>query len=188
MWVRLTKRVSFANVTAVLALVVALGGTAYAVKGIPGKNGVFHACVAKRGGAVRIVKAGSRCRRVHPAERVVHWSQRGPVGATGPQGVAGAAGAPGATNVLARTKTLAPMPAGSFTNDYVLCNTGERAVSGGVVYDGNLGHEVVQQSFPVAANGVQSADGSTPSGWRLYIRNDDSVSFTPTIYAICVAP
>ena len=49
------RHISYANVTATLALVLALGGGAYAVQGIPDRTGVFHGCVNKRNGALRLM-------------------------------------------------------------------------------------------------------------------------------------
>jgi hypothetical protein len=98
-------RPSPALVVAVTALVVALGGVAYAT--IPDSGGVIHGCYLKRTGSLRVIdpSRGERCTR---AETSIPWNQTGPrgaigragrqgkTGATGPQGPAGPAGAPGA--------------------------------------------------------------------------------------------
>jgi len=74
---------SYANVTATLALVIALGGTSYAAIKLP-KNSVTSATVKDRS----LLKKDFRPGQV-PA------GKRGPVGPQGPAGEAGATGAPG---------------------------------------------------------------------------------------------
>ncbi|HET8535769.1 MAG TPA: hypothetical protein VFL73_01200 [Solirubrobacteraceae bacterium] len=81
----------FNNAVGLLALVVALGGTSYAVtaKRFVGNDGQVHACAKNKGGAVRLVRGKAKCRR---GEQKVAWSQTGPRGAAG---VAGRDGQPG---------------------------------------------------------------------------------------------
>ena len=73
---------------------VAAAGVAFA-GGIPGPDGVIHACRKVEGGALRAVRAGVRCRA---GERGLHWNVRGvagPRGPVGPQGPPGPQGEPG---------------------------------------------------------------------------------------------
>jgi hypothetical protein len=84
-----------ALVVAFIALLVAVGGAAFAA--IPDKAGVVHSCYQKNGGGLRVVdttKHGSagKCRK---SEKALTWSQRGPIGAQGLQGAQGALGTPG---------------------------------------------------------------------------------------------
>jgi hypothetical protein len=81
----------FNNAVGLLALVVALGGTSYAVtsKRFVGTDGKVHACAKNRGGAVRLVHGNGKCRR---GEQKVAWSQTGPRGAAGNDGTPGPAG------------------------------------------------------------------------------------------------
>jgi len=81
----------FNNAVGLVALVVALGGTSYAVtsKRFVGTDGTVHACAKNRGGAVRLVHGNGKCRR---GEQKVAWSQTGPQGAPGTAGRDGAAG------------------------------------------------------------------------------------------------
>ena len=59
---RLRPRLTFANVVALLALFVALGGAAaLASSSFVGSNGTIRACVGK-GGALSVVKAGHGCK------------------------------------------------------------------------------------------------------------------------------
>jgi hypothetical protein len=104
-------RPSPAMVVATIALIVALGGSAYAaLSGIPDSNGVFHGCVNKQTGALRLVRTGS-CRTtkkhhgriVFPGEFAIVWNQQGRPGmngVNGTNGTNGTNGANGATNVV----------------------------------------------------------------------------------------
>lgn len=101
---RLHSHLTYANVMATFAAFFALGGGAFAVVGIPGRDGKVHGCYAKKTGALRVVKEGKRCRR---GERAIAWGAvgkrgeagvRGPTGdrgGTGPQGPTGSQGPPG---------------------------------------------------------------------------------------------
>lgn len=178
-------RLSFANTTSVLALVVALGGGAYAVTShSPGRADakVLRGCVDRHSGELRIVKAGHRCGK---GESAVKWNKLGPVGATGP---AGAPGAAGATKVVVRTKVLPSLAGGAFTNDFVVCAAGERAVAGGASFESFSGKELLSQSYPVSAGGAPSTAGSTPAGWRSHVFNNTAFAVTPVVYAVCAAP
>jgi hypothetical protein len=56
-----TRRPSPALVISLIALFFGLGGGAYAaLKGIPDSRGVFHGCVDKRTGALRVVKSAKQ--------------------------------------------------------------------------------------------------------------------------------
>jgi hypothetical protein len=85
------RQFMFNNAVGVVALVVALGGTSYAVtaKRFVGKDGKVHACAKNKGGAVRLVRGSSKCRS---GEQKVSWSQ---VGRQGAAGAAGKDGQPG---------------------------------------------------------------------------------------------
>jgi hypothetical protein len=88
---RFIKRPSPAAVIASLALVVALGGIAYAQ--IPSSDGTFYGCVAKSGsvahskGDLRVVEQSEACRNY---EFPVSWNQQGPPGQPGQPGQPGA--------------------------------------------------------------------------------------------------
>ena len=78
---------------ALLALFVALGATSYAaVRGIPDGRGVYHGCVAKQGGKLRLVKSASRCTG---KEFAITFSKQGRTGAPGVQGLQGPVGPEG---------------------------------------------------------------------------------------------
>src|ERR1017187_6505643 len=99
-------RPSPAMVVAIVAVFVALGGTSYAVVSsstVPDSLGVFHACVSRSSGVVRIVTKPSSCQMAvkhgkHKTlgELAVAWSQTGPAGKNGASGTNGTSGTNGA--------------------------------------------------------------------------------------------
>lgn len=73
------RRPSPGTALAVAALVIALGGAAFAA--IPDSNGTIHGCYQKNSGALRVVDSASGCRS---SEVTLDWNQRGPTGPPGP--------------------------------------------------------------------------------------------------------
>jgi pilus assembly protein FimV len=92
------RHLSYANVAATLALVLAMSGGAIAATGGFSSGGKLQACVSE-GGIMRLAKAGQKCKK---GQTEIAWNQTGPdgpkgtPGAAGAPGTAGAAGAPGA--------------------------------------------------------------------------------------------
>jgi hypothetical protein len=105
------SRLTYANVVATGALFVALGGGAYALSGVPDATGVFHGCVSKKSGGLRVVTSARSChgvkkrhrRIVDPGEFAVAWNQQGRQGGQGPQGNQGPQGAVGPQGPGARS-------------------------------------------------------------------------------------
>jgi hypothetical protein len=95
-------RLTYANVVATGALFLALGGGAYALTGVPDHSGVFHGCVSRRTGGLRVVTSARSChatrrrhgRVVDPGESAIAWNQQGPRGLQG-QGIRGPQGLQG---------------------------------------------------------------------------------------------
>jgi hypothetical protein len=89
------KAPSPAMVVALLALVAAVGGGAFAVAAIPAADGSIKACYKKSGkqkGSLRVIDSNGRCART---EKTLTWRQNGSPGTAGPAGPAGAGGADG---------------------------------------------------------------------------------------------
>ena len=84
-------RPSPAMVVASLALLVALGGVAFA--SIPGPGGTVKGCYSKSTGALRVIDSKKSCSRKR--ERALSWNQRGPQGLQGLQGIQGIQGVNG---------------------------------------------------------------------------------------------
>src|SRR3954468_456825 len=102
----MTKRIWIC--VAVLAAVAA-ASIALAEGGIPGPDGVIHACRKVDGGRLRAVAAGVHCRA---GERALRWNVQGVAGPAGPQGPQGEPG-PG----LASFEDLAELPCTAGANE-----------------------------------------------------------------------
>ena len=89
---RLRPELTYANVVAITALVVALSGGAYAASSFVSSKGTIRGCVRKTSGALRVVHPDASC-RAHK-ETALAWSQRGPRGPRGLRGLTGV-GKPG---------------------------------------------------------------------------------------------
>jgi hypothetical protein len=96
---------------AVLA-VVAAAGVALAEGGIPGPDGVIHACRKVDGGRLRAVAAGVGCRA---GERALRWNVQGASGPAGPAGPQGPQGEPGPA--LGSFEDLAGLPCTAGANE-----------------------------------------------------------------------
>jgi hypothetical protein len=81
-------RPSPAMVVALIALLVALGGVAFA--SIPGPGGVVKGCYSKSNGSLRVIDSKKDCSKKH--ERTLSWNQKGPRGLRGIQGGQGLQG------------------------------------------------------------------------------------------------
>ncbi|HEY1449418.1 MAG TPA: hypothetical protein VGF47_00590 [Solirubrobacteraceae bacterium] len=131
------RHLSYANVAATLALVLAMSGGAIAATGGFTSSGRLQACVGKSGG-LTLLKAGKKCRH---GQISIAWNQTGPQGAKGSQGTPGAsapAGANGATVANATTAgtattaltannalELGGVPASEFTRSDCESQTGQ---------------------------------------------------------------
>jgi hypothetical protein len=179
------------HVVAYLAALLALGGSAYAATTIPGPDGVIHSCYRKRGGSLRVVRAGARCTR---RERPLSFAQRGPrglPGARGPQGprglrgrsgaqgAKGTAGASGATNVQVRSAGPTSLPADGAEHAYpATCSSGERATGGGYALSAPVGTPVASEPRPTSG---------VPTGWDVRIATS-TTGATIDVYVICASP
>jgi hypothetical protein len=154
-----------------LAIVAALLGTAYAASsgGIPDAGGVFHGCVSRQTGVVRLVAGAKQCHKAHarnshiiPGERVVTWSKTGPAGAAGVPGAPGAAGVAGPAG-----------PAGPSVITRFACKTttGTSDPSCGTLYDQDglkLQAACTSNGFTARtslAGAVMTQQGSEPAGF-----------------------
>lgn len=105
---RIREKLSFSNSIALLALFVALGGSAYAASQIP-KNSV---------GAKQLKRNAVTPSKLSDASKSTLAGPRGPKGENGPQGPVGPAGSPGATgpratSLLAQVSVNAELVSGS---------------------------------------------------------------------------
>jgi hypothetical protein len=167
--------VSPSLIVAVIALIVAMGGTSYAAITLP-RNSVGDRQI--RAGAVRSSEVRDRSLSVRDLSVSARTTLRGAPGPPGPPGPAGGAGTGVAVAVTVRTApgTIGPAGANEVTGDAVTaaCLAGERVVGGGVSLD-DVPNTTVHDSFP-AANGT---------AWSAHVGNDETAANTFTVYAIC---
>jgi hypothetical protein len=171
----MSKRVSYANVVASLALFVALGGGAYAAtSAFVSSTGAVTACVSKHGGAVAIVKAGRHCPK---ATTLLSLSERGQPGAAGPAGAPGANGVDGqpgqnATSTVTTITDAVPpgstLPTGvtlkGVVGPFSSCNTVQCASGAGqgVSFDGyTLPAAPIANIVPAAGPATAACPGSS---------------------------
>jgi hypothetical protein len=173
-----------------LALFVALSGTAYAAVNLPNnsvgsgeikRNAVKAPEIAKN--AVR--KAEIRASAVATGE-VIDGSLR-KVDFAGGQLPAGPPGQSGATNVVMRSGDQASASPDASNESTASCNPGERATGGGFAWTGGSTADFrVIESQPLLSGGV-------PTAWQVTVSNADanndnmgSVTFVPRV--ICASP
>jgi hypothetical protein len=95
MFVRIRSSLTYANVMASLAVVLAVGAGGFAVASVPDKEGSIPGCFVAKGkkaGDLRVLVTGTRCRG---SERKIVWNRRGPAGAAGTAGTQGVRGPQG---------------------------------------------------------------------------------------------
>jgi hypothetical protein len=191
----LRARLTYANVMATVAVFLALGGSAFALSGVPDAEGVFHGCVNKQTGRLRLVTSAASCRApkrrhgkvVDPGEFAIAWNAQGPRGAAGPQGQSGGRGSTGPTGTAGATNEVVRTASNSCSMLHCLaaaavgCNAGEHAISGGA--QGQEG-DGIAQSVPDPYTA-----GSTPAGWAGQSRdNAGDGSASVDVFVVCASP
>jgi hypothetical protein len=79
-------KLSARKLAAPAAVLVLAAGIGVASAGIPSSGGKIFGCYAKKGGALRVVAAGKKCKE---NEKALFWNQQGPKGDAGPTGSGG---------------------------------------------------------------------------------------------------
>jgi hypothetical protein len=197
-------RPTYANVTATLALFLALGGTSYAAITITGsnvRNGTLTGSDIKneslksgdvdngsltgsdlKNGSLRAAdfKAGDL-----PAGPQGAPGPQGPQGIQGPQGPQGPAGA---TNVVAR-RTNAFVPNGGSETAVASCLPGEVAVGGGAGITFAFTQDAaIFTSEPREADGSDPEDGEVATKWAAVGVNDTGVPQLMNVHVLCASP
>jgi hypothetical protein len=165
----------YANVTATLALIVALGGTSYAAIVLPA-NSVGSRQLRRSA----VTSSRLRANAVTSA-KVKNGSLRAADFKAG-QLPAGPAGAAGATNIVRREFPSLPVAAGTAGAVTMSCLAGERAITAGVESDGDpLNIFSITESFPTTT-------GDVPTGWYLEAKNTASASARFLAFLVCAKP
>lgn len=169
----------YANVTATLALVIALGGTSWAAVNLP----------ARSVGSKQLKNGAVTNSKLRPnavtSGKVKNGSLRAQDFKAG-QLPAGPPGPAGATNVVRRTAASPAAAAGGISAITVPCAAGERALTGGVQSDRDpLNIFTLTESFPIT---VQSPAGDVPVGWYVEARNTAGASAQFLGFVVCARP
>ena len=164
-------RLTYANVTATLALFVALGGSAYAGLTIDGGDVVDGSLTGRdiRNGSVAQVDL----------EQAVAARRRGRRGPRGPRGPRGRSGA---TRVIVKTgpanDCTTPSCASVEQTNSVSCDAGQSLVGGGAA--------APQQALLVASRPTPGTSGAAPTGWEARARAaQGALQAKPEVWALC---
>ncbi len=193
-------RVSYASVTATLALFLSVGGVSYAATALPRdsvgtpqlRDGAVDSAKIKDGAlqyedfGFGQIPAGLEGPRGSKGAR----GARGPKGAKGTTGATGAkgdTGAAGATSVKARRSDPVTLPAIANTpvTATANCASGERAVGGGFVASDGANKVRIVSSSPSASA------GATPTDWVVVAETEANITAEydfVTATVICATP
>ena len=201
---RLRTWLSFANVVSVLALFLALGGSAYAAGVLP-VNSVGTPQLKAGSVTSGKVKDGT----LKAVDFARNQLKAGPQGSTGPAGPAGLAGAVDTSQVYARalsdarylhgglvtvvtTFAVPAPPVNSSANltATATCPAGFQAISGGSdATDNGVGDVFLLSSGPVieGSNVLALSDGlhGAPTAWRVVVNSDLVTSQTLKVVVTC---
>ncbi len=174
----------YANITATLALIVALGGTSYAAIKLPA-NSVGSTQLKKHA----VTNSKLRVNAVTSAT-VRNGSLRAKDFKVGqlPTGAVGPAGPAGATNIVRRHVASLGVAAGASGFANAGCNAGERAITGGLEGDGSVitpSTFVLTESFPRT---TPTPVGDVPTGWYIEARNVAAASAQFLAFVVCARP
>jgi hypothetical protein len=168
-------RLTYANVTATLALILAMSGTAVAAS---------HYIITST-------------KQIKPSVLKQLKGRAGSTGPSGPPGPKGANGAPGAngekgqpgtngaTNVVVRLSAETTTLTGNNGSAQASCNSGERATGGGVQL---LGGNSVKLWYFEPGGVPLMTNGYTPTGWQAVWYNESGATDTLQVYAVCASP
>ena len=187
-WAR--RHMTFANVVSLMALVLAMGGTGYALSTLP-KNSVGKKQLKKN--AVISSKVKNRSlKKIDFKAGQLPQGRTGPTGPSGPSGPTGPTGTFGAVTV--QTERSEEIPDGGSKRVNVFCLPGERGIGGGVRGDEQDSEDTIVTSTRPAMspdNSEPPPDGGTFTGWRAIVVNKSGgvgAGIFADVWVICVAP
>jgi hypothetical protein len=201
---RLKARLSFANVVAMLALFVALGGTGIAAGVVP--NGSIGTPQLKADAVTSGKVKNGTLKAADFAKGQLKPGPKGATGATGPAGPTGPIGPTGVVDtnlfyskvqsdarflqgalvtVIASSGSVAINSFGSAT---ATCPAGYQVISGGLDPENVL--TMVMTSFePIVENanffGLSDGQHGAPTAWRAWMRNNGGAPATFKVMAVC---
>jgi hypothetical protein len=174
-------------VVAIVALVVATAGSAYAIAELP-RNSV---------GARQIRTGGVRASEIHASAVRASEVRNGSLGVVefkasdrallrGPKGDRGDPGG-GAANVVVRIGVNPGIPNTGSAEKRVNCEPGEKAVGGGGGFVSSSALPTVAKTAPVTGSLLSTA-GQVPDGWFVRARNNSGATSDLQVYALCASP
>lgn len=188
---KIKGKLTFANLTACLALFVALGGVSYAATQLPA-NSVGTAQIKKN--AVTPAKLSPAARKTQPAAAI------GPKGDPGPRGPQGDQGVPGVSSIVTRFGPDRELPTSASTVSYATCKPGESVIGGGWSFIGGGGRPATtdyyllldRPSIEIPGPGPSffppPNDGEAATGWLVGFENSTGSSFEFRSYVQCSQP
>jgi hypothetical protein len=197
------RRLSFANVTSVLALTVALGGTSYAAVTLP-RNSVTSTQI-KRGTIVgsdihanAVTGAKVKDRSLKASDFASGQLPAGAKGDAGPQGPQGPQGSRGDTGTVGAATVQFAQAAADLLDTRnqsysVFCPDGQQAIAGGGRGDDTLSEETILTNTRPAisrTNTEPPRNGQGFTGWRITVVNPTGGSpsgIRPEVWVVCVA-
>ena len=195
---RLKERLSFASVVSMLAIFVALGGSAVAAGILPAANSVGTPQLKAGSVTSGKVKDGT----LKAVDFARNQLKEGPRGAMGPAGPAGPAAVVDMSQFHTKTQSDARylrggvvsvvasnnIPAGSTAGATATCPAGYQATSGGAD-SSSLGNVFMTGSEPVIedSNVVSLSDGlhGAPTAWRAFAFATVTMNHTLKVVVIC---
>ena len=192
---RIRPRLSFASVTSLIAIFVALGGTGYAAITLP-NNSIGAKQIKKNGvGGAEIRKNAVRSGEVrNRALRAVDFAVgQLPAGPQGVQGIQGARGTFGDITVQFE-QAAADLGDGLSMSYNAFCPEGQIGIAGGFRGDATDSEATnVGSSRPAmsSTNTEPPLDGGTFTGWRITVVNlpgAPAAGIRPEVWVACVTP
>jgi len=191
------KRAARLGVLLSLVAVAVLGG-GYAYAAVRPAAKVITGCVAKNGGALRVIAASGKCRA---RETRIAWNKSGPAGPRGLAGANGAAGAAGAAGPAGATGLAGPagpvalfyaqtgpdsVNAGEAITSEISCPAGQSVTGGGVFTDPAVNTDLsINASYPI--DDASDANFVQNNGWSVDLTNVGVAAVSFSTYAICTS-
>jgi hypothetical protein len=203
---RIRGTLSFANITSLIALTVALGGTSYAAIKLPSNSVSSTQIKAKAVKNSDLAANAVTSAKVRDGALLVKDFAPGqlPAGAKGDKGDSGAPGAAGPTGPQGPAGTVgvaraqfeqapADLANGANQSYSVFCPAGQQAIAGGGRGDDTLSEETVLTNTRPAISSTNQeppTDGQAFTGWRITVLNPiggAASGVRPEVWVVCVA-
>jgi hypothetical protein len=182
---RLRSLLQPSNLIAVVALVAALGGTAFAAARITGKHVKDNSLTGRDIRNHSLTKKDFKGKLRGPRGPA---GVNGQSGATGPTGPSGTTGAAGATNVTIRIGSPVSFSGANPGNVSASCAAGERAVGGGINVAGETDGNVTGAARLVESYPTPATAGATATGWAGAVTYTGAGTDSASAYVVCASP